>query len=145
MEAANRGAYDAKEPNIGYNILLPFEQEANKYISKKLSFNFHYFFIRKFYFTFLAKAFIIFPGGFGTLDELFEIITLAQTNKMHKTIPFILFGKDFFNKVLNFDMLLNLGLISKSDEDLYMITDDIDEAFNHITNGITHTKGFISY
>ena len=136
MEAANRGAADAGERSIGLNISLPFEQAANPYIPEDLVFMFHYFFIRKFYFAFLAKAFVIFPGGFGTLDELFEILTLSQTQKMQQIIPFVLFGKDFYSKVLNIDMLLEHGLISESDRDLFIITDDIEEAFAHITQNI---------
>ncbi|MCL2675234.1 MAG: TIGR00730 family Rossman fold protein [Firmicutes bacterium] len=136
MEAANKGAFDAGEPTVGFNISLPFEQAANPYITKDLLFYFHYFFIRKFYFAFLAKAFVIFPGGFGTFDELFEILTLAQTRKMQPIIPFVIFGKDFFDKVLNIDMLLQHGLISESDRDLFIITDDLDEAFDHITKNI---------
>ena len=143
MEAANKGAAEAGEPTIGFNILLPFEQGANPYIPKDLVFNFHYFFIRKFYFAYLAKAFVIFPGGFGTLDELFEILTLAQTNKMQKTPPFVIFGKEFFGKILNFDMLLEHGLISASDKDLFILTDDLDEAFEHITANIKRDLCFI--
>ncbi|MCL2022772.1 MAG: TIGR00730 family Rossman fold protein [Oscillospiraceae bacterium] len=136
MEAANRGAAEAGEPTIGLNIRLPFEQAENPYIPSELVFMFHYFFIRKFYFAYPAKAFVIFPGGFGTLDELFEILTLAQTHKMHKTMPFVIFGKEFFSKILNMDMLLEHGLISQSDRDLFILTDDIDEAFDHITSNI---------
>ena len=145
MEAANKGAADAGERTAGFNILLPFEQQPNPYIPEELVFQFHYFFIRKFYFAFLAKAFVIFPGGFGTFDELFEILTLAQTQKMQRVIPFVIFGKDFFNKVLNLDMLLEHGLISESDNDLFIVTDDLDEAFNHITKNISFSQNFISY
>ena len=143
MEAANKGAAAAGELTAGFNILLPFEQGANPYISEDLVFNFHYFFIRKFYFAHLAKAFVIFPGGFGTLDELFEILTLAQTNKMQKTPPFVIFGKEFFTKILNFDMLLEHGLVCEKDKDLFILTDDLDEAFLHITANIKRDKRFI--
>ncbi|MCL2062128.1 MAG: TIGR00730 family Rossman fold protein [Firmicutes bacterium] len=143
MEAANKGAADAGEPTVGFNILLPFEQAANAYIPKDLVFNFHYFFIRKFYFAYLAKAFVIFPGGFGTLDELFEILTLAQTQKMQKTPPFVIFGKDFFSKIINYDMLYEHGLISKEDNKLFILTDDVDEAFTHITRNINRELGFV--
>jgi uncharacterized protein (TIGR00730 family) len=136
MEAANRGAAEAGERTVGLNIILPFEQVANPYIPEDLVLMFHYFFIRKFFFAFLAKAFVIFPGGFGTLDELFEILTLSQTQKMQKIIPFVIFGKDFYNKALNIDMLLEHRLISESDKDLYILTDDIEEAFTHITKNI---------
>ena len=139
MEAANKGAAEAGERTLGLNILLPFEQEANEHIPDDLVFMFHYFFIRKFYFAFLAKAFVIFPGGFGTFDELFEILTLAQTRKMQKTIPFIIFGEEFFEKILSIDMLLEHGLISESDKDLFIVTDDVDEAFSHITANIKPT------
>ena len=144
MEAANRGAAEAGEPTIGLNIELPFEQAANPYIPEDMVFMFNYFFIRKFYFAFLAKAFVIFPGGFGTFDELFEILTLAQTRKMQEIMPFVIFGRDFYNKILNIDMLLEHGLISESDRDLYIITDDIDEAYNHITKNIKTDRCFIS-
>ena len=145
MEAANKGASEAGERTIGLNILLPFEQQANEYIPEELVIPFHYFFIRKFYFVFLAKAFVIFPGGFGTLDELFEILTLAQTHKMQEVMPFVLFGKDFFEKVLNFDMLLEHGLISDYDRDLFILTDDIDEAFRHITENIRTDNQFFRW
>jgi len=143
MEAVNRGAADAGERNIGLNILLPFEQKANPYIPEELVFEFHYFFIRKFYFAFLAKAFVIFPGGFGTFDELFEILTLSQTHKMQKIIPFVLFGRDFYSKVLNLDMLLEHGLISESDRNLFILTDDVEEAFAHITANIQSDLHFV--
>ena len=136
MEAANKGAADAGEPTIGFNITLPFEQRANAYIPEELVFDFHYFFIRKFYFSFLAKAFVIFPGGFGTFDELFEILTLAQTRKMQEIIPFVIFGREFYEKVLNIDMLLSRSLISERDRELYIMTDSEDEAFLHITKNI---------
>lgn len=145
MEAANKGASDAGEPTIGFNIKLPFEQDANPYIDKDFLFSFHYFFIRKFYFVFLAKAFVIFPGGFGTFDELFEIITLAQTQKMQKVLPFVIFGKEFYKNVLNFDMLLEHGFISESDRNLFLLTDDLDEAFEHITTNISRDKNIINF
>ena len=145
MEAANKGASEAGERTIGLNILLPFEQTANSYIPKDLIIPFHYFFIRKFFFVFYAKAFVIFPGGFGTFDELFEILTLAQTQKMQQTIPFVLFGKKFFEKVLNIDMLLEHKLISESDRNLFIITDEIEEAFRHITTNIQNKDKFIGW
>ena len=145
MEAANKGATDAGEPNIGFNIMLPFEQVVNPYIPEHLVFLFHYFFIRKFYFAFLAKAFVIFPGGFGTFDELFEILTLAQTHKMQQIIPFVIFGKEFFDKVLNIDMLLEHGLISEEDKNLFIVTDDLDEAFDHITKNIKRDCHFFDF
>jgi uncharacterized protein (TIGR00730 family) len=129
MEACNRGAFDAGEKNLGFNIELPFEQHANPYITPSLSFNFHYFFMRKFWFSYLAKAFIVFPGGFGTMDELFENLTLMQTNKMGKKLPVVLFGKEFFEKTLNFELMHEYGLISPNDEQLFYITDSVDDAF----------------
>ena len=143
MEAANRGAHDAGEPSAGFNIILPHEQGANPYIPDDYVFWFHYFFVRKFYFAYLAKAFIIFPGGFGTMDELFEILTLAQTQKMQKLPPFVIFGKEFFEKVLNFDMLLKHGFISPEDKDLFILTDSVDEAFEHITENIKRSLSFV--
>lgn len=136
MEAANKGAKEAGEITLGFNIKLPFEQNSNSYIEKNYAFWFNYFFLRKFWFTYLAKAFIVFPGGFGTLDELFEVLTLSQTYKMKKRIPFVIFGKDFFNKILNLDMLIQYGLIAEKDKDIFIITDDIEEAYNHVITNI---------
>jgi uncharacterized protein (TIGR00730 family) len=144
MEAANKGAAAAQEPTLGFNIILPYEQVANPYIPEDLVFYFHYFFIRKFYFAFLAKAFVIFPGGFGTFDELFEILTLAQTQKMQKIIPFVIFGKSYFEKILNFDMLVEYGYISQTDKELYILTDDVEQAFRHITQNIEKDKSLVS-
>ena len=134
MGAANRGAHDAGEINLGCTILLPKESKPNPYITEGLSIPFDYFFIRKFWLINLAEAFVIFPGGFGTFDELFEILTLAQTHKMHKTVPFVLFGKKFFEKFLNIKLLEEHGYISDKDKNLFILTDSIDEAFNHITS-----------
>jgi len=143
MEAANKGAAAAGERTAGFTIQLPFEAGANEFIPKELVYDFHYFFIRKFYFAYLAKAFVIAPGGFGTLDELFEILTLAQTKKMQKTPPFVIFGKEFFSKIINFDMLLDHGFISKEDKELFILTDSVDEAFEHIVKHITPSKSFV--
>ena len=107
MEAANRGAYLAQGKSIGLNISLPFEQYANRYISKELNFDFHYFFMRKFWFVYLAKALIIFPGGFGTLDELMEVLTLLQTNKVKKRITVLLYGPEYWKKIINFDRMMD--------------------------------------
>ncbi|XWO14303.1 LOG family protein [Candidatus Hepatincola sp. Pdp] len=134
MAAFNQGATDAKEKSIGLNILLPFEQTGNPFVTPDLLIPFNYFFMRKFWFSYFAKAFVVFPGGFGTLDEMFEILTLIQTKKMHKKIPIVLFGKEFFNKLMNFDVLSDNYLISNKDKDLFLITDNIDEAYNHITS-----------
>src|SRR6266550_1645693 len=115
MEAANRGAHEAGGKTIGLNIRLPFEQEANPYITEGLRFEFHYFFMRKFWFAYLAKALVIFPGGFGTLDELFEILTLAQTDKLSKQIGIILYGTDYWNQVLDFGPMAEWGAIGPKD------------------------------
>lgn len=133
MEAANRGASEAAGINIGLNISLPFEQHENPYITRELCFEFHYFFMRKFWFTYLAKALLVFPGGFGTMDELFETLTLAQTGKLTKRVPTLLFGTEFWNDVFDLDALVKAGTISPADLDLFHITDDIDEAFRYIT------------
>lgn len=133
MEAANRGASEAKGENVGLNISLPFEQNDNPYITRRLSFEFHYFFMRKFWFSYLAKAIVAMPGGFGTLDEFFEVLTLVQTGKIKKALPIVLFGKSFWDRVLNLDVLVEYGTISKTDLDLFFTTDSVDEAFEHLT------------
>ena len=133
MEAANRGASEAKGYNVGLTISIPNEQFDNPYISRELDFNFHYFFMRKFWFIYLAKAVVLFPGGFGTLDELFEILTLVQTGKMRKRIPIILFGRKFWSEIINFDALVRYGTISPEDVDLFHLMDSIDDAYAIIT------------
>lgn len=133
MEAANRGASEARGLNIGLNIALPFEQAENPYITRNLAFEFHYFFMRKFWFTYLAKAMVFFPGGFGTLDEFFEVVTLVQTRKMTKHMPIVLFGTSFWRDVLDFEPLVRQGTISKEDLDLFLQTDSVDEAFDYVT------------
>ena len=132
MEAANRGASEAKGENIGLNISLPFEQNDNPHITRRLSFEFHYFFMRKFWFSYLAKAIVAMPGGFGTLDEFFEILTLVQTGKIKKAMPIVLFGKSFWERVLNLDVLVEYGTISPGDLDLFFMTDSVDEAYDHL-------------
>ncbi len=134
MEAANRGASEAKGLNMGLNISLPFEQHENPYITRQLLFEFHYFFMRKFWFVYLAKAVVAFPGGFGTFDELFEILTLAQTNKLNKRIPIVLFGREFWDEVVDFEALVRHKVIDRKDLDLFFKTDSVDEAFDHITS-----------
>lgn len=144
MEAGNRGAKDAKSPNIGLNIELPFEQTPNKYISKELNLNFNYFFIRKYWFLYMAKALVAFPGGFGTLDEFFETLTLIQTQKMVKDIPIVLYGTEFWDNVLNLDYLAETSMINAEDLDLFHVTDDIDECFDYITSSIdAHAEDFL--
>ncbi|MBK7930798.1 MAG: TIGR00730 family Rossman fold protein [Bryobacterales bacterium] len=137
MEAANRGAMDAGGKSVGLNIGLPFEQAPNPYITPDLSFEFHYFFMRKFWFAYLAKALVVFPGGFGTLDELSELLTLAQTHKLMKKIVIVLYGTAFWKEVLNFDALVKHGMISPSDLDLFQFADDPKEAMAILREGLT--------
>lgn len=133
MEAGNRGASEAKGLNMGFNITLPFEQSQNPYITRQLSFEFRYFFMRKFWFMYLAKAIVTFPGGYGTMDEFFESLTLIQTGKVSKRLPMVLFGKEFWNEVMNLDAMVKYGTISPEDLDLFMFTDSVDEAYTYIT------------
>ncbi len=128
MEAANRGAYDAGMPNVGLNITLPHEQSGNRFITPSLSFKFHYFALRKMHFMMRAKALVVFPGGFGTLDELFEVLTLVQTGKA-RPVPIVLFGSSFWKAVINFDVLIEHGTIAPTDPALFRITDDPAEAW----------------
>jgi len=137
MEAANRGAYDAGGKSIGLNIGLPFEQWPNEYITPDLSFEFHYFFMRKFWFAYLAKAMVIFPGGYGTLDEFFEILTLDQTQKLESKITLVLYGSDYWREVLNFDALVKHGTISPEDLRLFAVVDDPQTAFSVLQEGLT--------
>jgi uncharacterized protein (TIGR00730 family) len=137
MEAANRGAMDAGGQTIGLNIGLPFEQAPNPYITPELNFEFHYFFMRKFWFAYLAKALIVFPGGFGTLDELSELLTLAQTRKLEKKIVILLYGSQFWNEVLNMEALVKHGMISPEDLELFRTVDDLDSAMEYLTGGLT--------
>ena len=137
MEAANRGASEAGGINIGFNISLPFEQHDNPYITRELNFEFHYFFMRKFWFLYLAKALVVFPGGFGTMDEMFEALTLIQTQKSTKDLPIVLFGKEFWNSVLNLDVLVKYGTISQKDLKLFYTTDSVDDAFDHIVERLS--------
>ncbi|MEE8139863.1 MAG: LOG family protein [Alphaproteobacteria bacterium] len=137
MEAANRGAAEAKGLNIGLNIALPFEQVCNGYSTRSLTFQFHYFFMRKFWFTYFAKAMVFMPGGFGTLDEVMEVLTLCQTLKLKKRLPLVLFGTDFWRKAVDFNALVRAGTISSDDLDLLYRTDSVDKAFDFITNELT--------
>ncbi len=129
MEAANRGAHEAGGKTIGLNIRLPFEQDANPYITDGLHFEFHYFFMRKFWFAYLAKALVIFPGGFGTCDELFEILTLVQTDKLSKKIGVILYGREFWDHVLDLRPMAEWGAIAEKDLELLQYTNSPQEAF----------------
>jgi uncharacterized protein (TIGR00730 family) len=136
MEAANRGAALAKGKSIGLNISLPFEQFANGYISPNLNFEFHYFFMRKFWFAYLAKALIVFPGGFGTMDELFEILTLLQTDKIKKKMTVVIYGSEYWKKVINFDEIVRMGMASKEDLSLFRFCDDPREAFEYLKDSL---------
>ena len=137
MEAANRGASEARGINVGLTISLPNEEFTNPYVSRELHLHFHYFFMRKFWFVYLAKAVVLFPGGFGTLDELFEILTLMQTRKTKKRMPIVLFGTKFWDEVLNFDALVRAGTISPEDLNLLHRCDSVDEAYEIVTRGLT--------
>jgi uncharacterized protein (TIGR00730 family) len=132
MEAANRGAHEAGGKTIGLNIRLPFEQGANSYITEGLHFEFHYFFMRKFWFAYLAKALVIFPGGFGTCDELFEILTLAQTDKLSKKIAVILYGRNFWEQVLSLQPMAEWGAIAEQDLQLLQYADTPQNAFEQL-------------
>ena len=134
MEAANRGASEAKGLNVGLTISIPVEEFDNPYVTRELSFHFHYFFMRKFWFAYLAKAVIVFPGGFGTLDELFEVLTLLQTRKMRKHLPVVLFGSTYWNEVINFDTLIRHGMIDAVDVKLFHVTDSVDDAFEYLAD-----------
>jgi len=137
MEAANRGAREAGGKTIGLNIRLPYEQMPNPYVTPSLNFEFHYFFMRKYWFAYLAKALVIFPGGFGTLDELFEILTLAQTEKLAKKILVLIYGRDYWSRALNIDALIEAGTVSPDDKDLYCLADSPEEAFEILRSGLT--------
>ena len=137
MEAANRGAQDAGGKTIGLNIGLPFEQRPNPFITPELSFEFHYFFLRKFWFAYLAKALIVFPGGFGTLDELFEILTLIQTQKLEKKMVILLYGTSYWKEIVNFDALARFGMISPFDMELFQFVDDPATALGLLQEGLT--------
>jgi uncharacterized protein (TIGR00730 family) len=139
MEAANRGAQDAGGKTIGLNIGLPFEQRPNPFITPALSFEFHYFFMRKFWFAYLAKALVVFPGGFGTLDELCEILTLVQTRKLEKPMVILLYGSEFWHEILNFDALVKYGMISPEDMNLFRFVDDPQTAFGLLRDGLTES------
>jgi uncharacterized protein (TIGR00730 family) len=132
MEAANRGAHEAGIPSIGMNIVLPFEQAPNPYITPELTFQFHYFAIRKMHLLMRAKALVAFPGGFGTLDELFETLTLVQTQKVN-AIPILLFGREFWERVINFNALVEEGTISAKDLDLFQFVETAEDAWDIIS------------
>jgi len=137
MEAANRGAREAGAKTVGLNIRLPFEQYPNPYITPSLNFDFHYFFMRKFWFAYLAKALVIFPGGFGTVDELFEILTLAQTQKLAKKILVVIYGREYWERLINFQIMVDAGAIAASDLELFKIVDSPEEGFAFLQDGLT--------
>lgn len=143
MEAANRGAWEAGGKTIGLNIKLPFEQYPNPYITPELNFNFHYFFMRKYWFAYLAKALVVFPGGFGTLDEMFELLTLDQTQKLAKKITIVIYGSSYWKQVINMDLLAEKGAISPKDLELFQFADTPEEAFRILKDGLTkyHLEG----
>ena len=138
MEAANRGAYEAGGKSAGLCISLPHEQQSNPYISPHLGFEFHYFFMRKYWFMYLAKALVMFPGGFGTLDEMFEVLTLVQTQKVTKPVSLILYGSDYWNDVINFDTLIKWGTIKAKDLELFHVCDTPEDAFKILVNALTY-------
>jgi len=141
MEAANRGASEAGGKSLGFNITLPvMPQPPNEYISPGYEFEFHYFFMRKWWFFYLAKALIIFPGGFGTMDELMEMLTLRQTGKIPYTFPVLLFGRDYWKKVVDFDFLVEMGTISRSDLRLFRFVDSADEALEYLKRTLHKTR-----
>jgi len=137
MEAANRGAAEAGGESIGMNISLPFEQYANPYITDRLSFEFHYFFMRKFWFVYLAKALVVFPGGYGTMDELFELLTLVQTRKVRKNLCIVIYGKKYWQSIINFDKMVEWGVIDDEDLNLFHLVDDVDTAFDTLKKHFT--------
>src|SRR6202049_225175 len=137
MEAANLGAHEAGGKSIGLNINLPFEQNPNSYITPALNFEFHYFFMRKFWFAYLAKALVIFPGGFGTIDELFEILTLAQTDKLAKKILVVIYGSEYWHRIMNFQAFVDAGTVSPEDLNLFKFVDSPEDAFKFLRDGLT--------
>jgi uncharacterized protein (TIGR00730 family) len=134
MEAANRGASEAGGDSVGFNIALPFEQQPNPYITPDLSFDFHYFFMRKLWLAYLGKALVAFPGGFGTMDELFELLTLVQTRKLSKQVVVLLYGREYWDRVVDFDALAEWGAISPEDLNLFEKADTPEEAFEKLTS-----------
>jgi hypothetical protein len=142
MEAANRGAHKAGAKSLGLSISLPFEQGINRYLHPKETFEFHYFFMRKYWFIYLARALVVFPGGFGTFDEFFEVLTLIQTRKISRSLPIVLFGSEYWESVVNFRKMVDWGVISEEDIELFHMADTPEEAFVHLTAAIEQTGQF---
>jgi len=136
MEAANRGANEAGGKSVGLGISLPFEQTNNKWITKGLNFVFHYFFMRKFWFIYKTKGIVVWPGGFGTLDELFDVLTLLQCKKITRKIPIVLFGREFWEGLINWERLIEAGTISKEDLNLFIIKDSVHDTFNYLVKNM---------
>ena len=141
MEAANRGAAEAGGQSIGLAISLPHEAEPNRYITPGLDMEFHYFFMRKFWFMYLARALVAFPGGYGTIDELFEVLTLLQTRKVQRPVQVIVYGREYWNDVVDFGKLVEWGAITPADLELIHVVDDVEEAFALLTRSITAPRG----
>jgi hypothetical protein len=137
MEAANRGASEARGENIGLNISIPQEQNENPYITRRLAFEFHYFFMRKYWFAYLAKAFVIMPGGFGTLDEFMEILTLIQTQRIRKKCALVLYGTEYWDRVLRFEPFVEFSTIDPKDLELFHRSNSVDDAFEYLTSWLT--------
>lgn len=137
MEAANRGAKRAGGLSVGFNISLPHEQHPNRFITPALNFEFHYFFMRKFWFMYLAKALVIFPGGFGTLDELFEVLTLIQTKKTKKKMPVVIYGTEYWNEVLDFQAMVRRGTLSEDELDTIHFSDEPEEACEYLSETLS--------
>src|SRR6202161_2729216 len=137
MEAASLGAHEAGGKTIGLNIALPFEQNPNTYVTPSLNFQFHYFFMRKFWFAYLAKGLVIFPGGFGTMDEFFEILTLAQTDKLAKKILVLIYGREYWNRIINFQAFVDAGTVSPQDMNLFHFANTPEDAFAFLRDGLT--------
>lgn len=140
MEAANRGAHDIGGRSVGLGISLPFEAGVNDYVNPELAFEFHYFFTRKWWFMYLCKAFVIFPGGFGTMDELFESLTLIQCGKIKRRLPIVLFGKKYWDAVINVEAMAEYGTISPGDVDLVFTTDSVDDAYTYLVDALNDWK-----
>jgi uncharacterized protein (TIGR00730 family) len=139
MEAANKGAQKAKGSTVGLSITLPFEQTGNEWISDDLEINFHYFFMRKFWFLYKAKAMVVWPGGFGTLDEVMEALTLIQTRKLRKEIPIVLYDEEFWKNIVNWEYMIEKGVISETDINYFKFCNDVDSAYEYLTQIITTT------